>query len=271
MDTRTLRDTLRTWIMARGTAIREAIENHHDPIAEVETKSNRRDLVTNIDKETERYFRDKLKTTFPTDRILGEEGVGEQVDSLAGNVWIIDPIDGTANFVLQQNHFGIMVGRYVDGQPQFGAIYEVMSNQYFDAVIGEGIEKNGMPYTPRFNDRSVEQTLVAFNAGMAMKNQYQVQDFIRQSMGLRVYGSAEMEILGVLTGQLGLYGTQMLHPWDMAAGNVLAREAGLVFTQLDGEALDLLNGSSGLIGYPTIHQQFLDFYAKQTKGSATED
>ncbi|MDO4680618.1 MAG: inositol monophosphatase family protein [Aerococcus sp.] len=265
MDTRTLRETLRSWIIERGTVIREALEHREQLIDDVETKSGRRDLVTNIDKETERYFRDKLKTTFPDDLILGEEGGGEQVDSLDGNVWIIDPIDGTANFVLQQNHFGIMVGRYSDGKPQFGAIYEVMSDQYFDAVIGEGIERNGEPYNLRFEDRSVEQALVAFNAGMAMKNKYQVQDFIAKTMGLRVYGSAEMEILGVLTGQLGIYGTQMLHPWDMAAGNVLATEAGLKFTQLNGEPLDLLNGSSGLIGYPTIHQQFVAFYQEQVK------
>ncbi|MDO4670673.1 MAG: inositol monophosphatase family protein [Aerococcus sp.] len=263
METQTLRETLRHWIIERGTAIREAIEAHDNPIDQVETKSSRRDLVTNIDKETERYFREKFATTFPNDHVLGEEGVGEQVDSLAGNVWIVDPIDGTANFVLQQNHFGIMVGRYIDGEPQFGAIYDVMSDNYFDAVIGEGIEHNGKPYSLRFEDRSVEQTLVCFNAGMAMKNTAHVQDFIEKTMGIRVYGSAESEILGVLTGELGLYGTQNLHPWDMAAGNVIAIEAGLKFTQLNGEPLDLLHGSSGLIGYPTIHEQFVSFYTQQ--------
>ena len=96
---------------------------------EIETKSNANDLVTNIDREIELFFIEKIKAFDPTHRILGEEGMGEKVESLEGVVWIIDPIDGTMNFVKQHRHFMISIGVYVDGVGILGYIFDVMREE----------------------------------------------------------------------------------------------------------------------------------------------
>lgn len=98
----------------------------YDLKVEVETKSSPNDLVTNIDRETELFFIEQIHKFDPSHKILGEEGMGEHPDSMEGVVWIIDPIDGTMNFVKQHRHFMITLGIYIDGVGKLGYIYDVM-------------------------------------------------------------------------------------------------------------------------------------------------
>ena len=86
----------------------------------VAEKTSARDLVTTVDKQNEKMIDERLKTIDPACRIVSEEGFGDQVDDLKGHVWIVDPIDGTMNFVMQKRNFAIMMGLYVDGQPTLG-------------------------------------------------------------------------------------------------------------------------------------------------------
>lgn len=266
MEVKAYREMVKSWMISRGSEIRQMIQGGHDPIHEVDTKTDRTDLVTNIDKETEEYFRNKLATTFPDDQVLGEEGLGDPVTSLDGPVWIIDPIDGTSNFVLQNNHFGIMVARYIDGTAEFGAIYDVMNDDYFEAVHGEGmVYRNGKPFSMRFTDRELSECLVDANIYMTMGNRFDIQDFVKQSMGYRAYGSAAIEILAVLKGELGAYISPTLKPWDIAAGKVLLEEAGLKVTAFNGDPIDLLHPETTIMAYPTVHQEFVDFYNTHAK------
>ena len=99
------------WVKEAGAKIRASFESK----LKIETKTNANDLVTNMDKDTEKYFVSKIKETFPGHRIFGEEGMGDEIKDLDGIVWIIDPIDGTVNFVHQQRHFAISLSVYKDG------------------------------------------------------------------------------------------------------------------------------------------------------------
>src|SRR5690625_3248397 len=94
------------WIILAGHNIREKI---NDPL-DVDTKADPNDLVTSMDKETEKFFAQQIKNKYPNHLIFGEEGYGDDIDSLNGTIWIIDPIDGTMNFVHQKRNFAISLG-----------------------------------------------------------------------------------------------------------------------------------------------------------------
>ena len=101
----------------------------------IESKSEANDLVTNIDKETEQFFIQHIKADFPDHRIFGEEGFGDEIKDLNGYVWILDPIDGTTNFIHQKKNFAISLGIYKDGVGILGYIYNVMEDALLICVI----------------------------------------------------------------------------------------------------------------------------------------
>lgn len=137
-------DIAKQWVKEAGTRIRQSMQES----LTIETKSNPNDLVTNIDKETERFFIDRIQGTFPGHRILGEEGQGDKLRSLDGIVWIIDPIDGTMNFVHQKRHFAISIGIFEDGKGKIGLIYDVMQDELYHAFSGKGAYLNDTPLAP---------------------------------------------------------------------------------------------------------------------------
>ena len=94
----------------------------------VDEKTGRKDLVTNIDKSNEQFLIAGIRNMDPTAKVLGEEGFGDTLTSLDGRVWIVDPIDGTMNFVKQHDNFAMMIGIYQDGEGQLGFIYDVMND-----------------------------------------------------------------------------------------------------------------------------------------------
>lgn len=252
------------WVYEAADHIRSQL---HQPLT-VEIKESRTDLVTNLDKETEAYFRGKIKSHFPDEKVMGEEGISDEVTSLEGPVWIIDPIDGTINFVLQRNHFAIMLARYVDGIGQFGMIYNVMTDEYMSAIRDQGIRLNGQTFTPPFQDADLADGLVAVNTVIALKNKFNSQALIEQSMGLRMYGSAALETLAVVKGELIAYISPRLAPWDIAAGAVIAKEAGLKYTCLDGSGFDYFNTNAIILAYPAAHKTIRAHYDAYLEGPA---
>ncbi|MDT2762200.1 inositol monophosphatase family protein [Aerococcus urinaeequi] len=250
---------------ARAALVREWIEEAtayiHDQLdgdIEIQSKSNRKDLVTNVDKEVELLFRQKIAENFPEDRYIGEEKMGDTPSNLAGGVWIVDPIDGTANFVLQQNHFAIMVAYYEDGLGKLGVVYDVVQDDYFEAIAGQGIKRNGRVFKPSYTDKPLHDSLIAVNGGMVMTDAYKVQELVKESMGLRIYGSAGIEIIALLKGEIAAYVSPRLQPWDIAAGQVLANEVGIQVSQFTGEPVDLLNQNRVLAAYPSAYRRMIE-------------
>ncbi len=109
----------------------------------VAEKTSRRDLVTNVDHSNEDFLVRQIRALDPVAKILAEEGTGDQVTDMNGHVWIVDPIDGTMNFVHQRNHFAMMVGLYVDGKPTLGYIFDVMANKLYAGGPEVGVTLNG--------------------------------------------------------------------------------------------------------------------------------
>ena len=128
MDIQAVHDYTITIIKEAGERIRKSFFE----TMQIETKSGANDLVTNIDKETEAFLVRKIRAYDATFRILGEEGMAqEQITSLDGVVWMVDPIDGTMNFVRQHRNFAISIGIYVDGVGQAGYIYDVVADELY--------------------------------------------------------------------------------------------------------------------------------------------
>ena len=230
---------------------------------EVETKSNKNDLVTNIDRETEIFFIDEIHKFDPTHQILGEEGMGERPETLDGVVWIIDPIDGTMNFVKQHRHFFISVALYVDGVGKLGYIFDVMREDMFYAIADEGAWYNDSPMR-KLQPLEIDEAVIGINASWITPNKKinheKLIELVHTVRGTRSYGSAAMEIAFVVSGKLDAYISMRLAPWDIGAGIIIAQEVGAVATNLKGEAISLMESDTFIIANPFIHKQLLNNY-----------
>jgi myo-inositol-1(or 4)-monophosphatase len=252
------------WIIEAGAKIRASFSKELN----VETKSNPNDLVTNMDKETERFFIEKINETFPDHAVLGEEGLGNQLEQCSGVVWIIDPIDGTMNFVHQKRNFAISVGVYKNGVGQIGLIYDVVNDELYHAVRGNGAYLNDMRI-PRLNEGEVTKAVIGINATWVIDNKRIdpsiLSALVRDARGTRSLGSAALEIAYVATGRIDAYISLRLAPWDFAAGLVLLEEVGGIASNLRGEPLNIFEVNSVFVSKPGLHQEVLEKYLKGGK------
>ncbi|EFR31500.1 inositol monophosphatase family protein [Eremococcus coleocola] len=241
---------VQTWIAQVGNMLRTALQGE----LEIEEKSGRADLVTQMDKAVEAYLIDQIHHYFPNDQILGEEGHGHNLTSTQGVLWIIDPIDGTLNFVKQANNFGTMIGIFEDGQAQAGYIYDVMKDDLYYGINGEGVFLNDQPLVPTL-DTFLADSLLNINQYHLVGSDPQIQALVNGALGVRGYGSAALEIISILRGEASIYYASRLQPWDFAAGLAIFKELGLKVTDRQGQALDLLEASTVVFASPQVHQE----------------
>ena len=150
----------------------------------VEEKTAFDDLVTNIDKQTQDLLVARIKSSFPSDNIFAEEnGLVHNIKD--GNVWVLDPIDGTVNFIVQQDNFCVMIAYYEDGQGKFGLIYNVMADQLFYGGGQFDVYCNDK-LLPAYKSRPLDRCLVASNGAMYAKNFHGLKDLIDKTLGVRV-------------------------------------------------------------------------------------
>lgn len=256
MDLRKVNDFALQILIDAGRYIRHSFSQE----LIIETKSSYKDIVTNIDREIEQFFVKKIKEKYPTHKILGEEGMGDKIVSLEGPIWIIDPIDGTMNFVKQHRHFLISMGFYVDGVGMLGYLFDVMRDEIIYAIRGVGAYINQYPLR-KLQPLTIEEAVIGVNASWVIPNDKinheKMIQLIQKARGTRSYGSAAMEISLVVTGKLDAYLSMRLAPWDVGAGMVIAEEVGAITSNLKGEPFNLLNHDTFLIANPTIHKLLL--------------
>ncbi|MBK3495414.1 inositol monophosphatase family protein [Viridibacillus sp. YIM B01967] len=246
-------------IQEAGERIRQSFSEK----LEIETKANANDLVTNIDRETELFFIEQIKSYDPSFKILGEEGMGEPLDSLEGVVWIIDPIDGTMNFIRQHCNFAISVGIYVNGIGKLGYIYDVMRNDLYYAIQGQGAYLNERKLE-HLRPLPLHEAIIGVNATWATPNRYieheKMIDLVHFVRGTRSYGSATLEIAAVACGRMDAYMSMRLSPWDIAGGAVIASEVGAIVSNLKNEAVNLEKQDTFIIANPEIHKTIIEQY-----------
>ena len=207
----------------------------------VETKANPNDLVTDIDRLVETYFVDQIQSHFPNDHIIGEEGIADQAKNLSGTVWIIDPIDGTMNFVHQQKHFAISIGVVVDGKPTLGYVLDVHADDLYSAEVGKGAWLNGNVLEKK-KTTPLNEAVIGVDHSF-FDRQPSINQVRAQVRGLRMMGVGAIELAYVAAGKLDGFVTNKINPWDYAGAAVLAIEAGVEITQLSGEPLDFWSQS----------------------------
>lgn len=203
------------------------------------TKSSPIDVVTEIDRASEELIRRLVLDARPDDGFVGEEG--DDVLGTSGVDWVVDPIDGTVNFVYGIPAYAVSVAARVDDAVQVGFVVNIASGEEWAAVRGEGAWRwEGDERRPVVapGPPVLSQALVGtgFNyvrevrehqAAAAARMLPHVRD-------IRRLGSAALDLCAVAEGRLDAYVEQGLHPWDLAAGGLVAEEAGVVLSGLDG-------------------------------------
>ncbi|MDR1521399.1 MAG: inositol monophosphatase family protein [Streptococcaceae bacterium] len=226
-----LAQTIKAWVYEAGELVLKRKESQ----LQISIKSSRSDLVSNVDYEIQRFLIAKIESKFSKDKILAEEDKRNSLADMSGRVWLIDPIDGTINFVFQRENFAIMIGVYEDGVGKLGFIYDVTRQKLYWGGPGIGVFCNEKKLRPPKN-LGAKDGLWAVNAGMYAQNIENIQIIGENSMGVRMIGSAGLEFISMLKGNTIGY-ISNLYPWDYAPGMVLVQEFGFKGSGLDGLAL----------------------------------
>jgi len=231
----------------------------------IESKADANDLVTNIDKEIEKFFINHIRKDYPGHSILGEEGFGDQLNTLDGYVWMLDPIDGTMNFIHQQRNFAISLGIFHDGIGILGYIYDVINDELYSAQRGHGAYLND-ERIPMLEPTTISKAIIGMNASWVVPNRHVENEglirLVKDVRGIRSYGSAALELAYVSTGRIDAYMSMRLSPWDVAGGVVIANEVGAVATNLKGQPLKYLGQDTFLVARQSLHDSLIANYIK---------
>jgi len=231
---------------------------------EVETKTSKNDLVTNMDRQIEKNLVDYIKTEFPDDQIVSEEGYGDDLQDInmeERTVWFLDPIDGTLNFVIQEEKFAVMIAVYEKGVGMQAYIYDVIQDRLYWTIKGQGVYCNDQ-LLPGIKNNNLKEGLFASNSMYLSDQQTNLNaEIIKRSMGVRALGSAGLEAIEVVTGNTVAYVSYGLKPWDLAPGLIMLEEIGGVATRFDGTSIDLLNPAPTIMGTPAANQTIQKFTA----------
>ena len=234
-------DRLIAVVRRAGDMIRDA----HDIEKDTREKNGAADLVTKYDVAVQAFLQKELLALVPEADFLGEEGEHETLDKPW--VFVVDPIDGTTNFVRHMHHSNIAVALVHEGCVAYGVVYNPFTEEMFAARRGGGAFLNGRPihvsdrdmshaitlcgstiYDRRFTDRSFSLMRRLYDLGL---------DFRR-------FGSAELDVCYVACGRAEVFFECRLSPWDYAAGSLILTEAGGKITRLDGSPIDPYRGGS---------------------------
>lgn len=203
------------------------------------------DPVTQVDEDAERAIRSVIATHFPEDAVLGEEGGGG--DWRSGRVWIVDPLDGTVNYVHRIPQVAISVALWDEGEPLVGVIIDAARNEEFVAARGEGASVDGkdihVSNTPNLEASLVVTGFPYDRREHAASYLKVVEEVMIRSRGTRRMGAAALDLAWVACGRFDAYwehgGAQGVKPWDLAAGALLVTEAGGQFTDERGDTFQL--------------------------------
>ncbi len=220
-----------------------------------------KDFVTEVDRQCEAAIASVIRESFPCDGLLCEEGTTG--DGTSGRTWIVDPLDGTLNFIHSFPVFAISIAlRDAEGELVTAVVYQPVLGELFTAEKGKGAFLNGKPI--RVTDRqSKESFMIATGLPFREYDDYMeryiamMRDVIRDSAGIRRAGSAAIDLAYTAAGRFDGFWEYRLYPWDFAAGVLLVREAGGIVTGFDG-CSDVFSHHSILAGSAVTHPMLLE-------------
>ncbi len=242
-------NTIKVWLYEAGDKIKTAQRES----LTIDQKTNRNDLVTNMDREIQAFLIDKIHRFNPKAKILAEEDGYSEVTDFSGQLFVIDPIDGTLNFVVERENFCIMLAVYESGKGQLGFIYDVVKGELYWGGSGLGVYKNEQAL-PKPPNNGLSQGLLGVNGYLFSHDRFNVRKIGEKSMGVRIYGCAGLELIAMLKGNHIGY-ISNLSPWDYAAGNVLLKEFGMRYSGLSGDQLKFSGREYYLAGTEKAYEE----------------
>lgn len=233
---------------------------------EYECKSNPIDLVTRFDREIEQRVVTRIREIYPHHLILGEETAVRKDDLSAVTqnqeiCWVIDPLDGTMNFVHNISHYSVSIAAVKKGIPLVGVVYDPNADELFSAARGLGARLNGKLIKVSKQD-AVKNSLLSTgfaSEDWSIENPFRsdVQKVYGYCRSIRISGSSALDLAYIADGRIDGFWHRKLAPWDIAAGILLVEEAGGQVSSLEGPSFqfsdDYLIASNGLIQNTVIN------------------
>lgn len=249
-------EIIETIVRSAGEIIRGA--THIDE--SVQEKSSHCDLVTKYDGMVQEYLRRELLAAFPEAGFYGEE---EEEHDIAGRsaYFIVDPIDGTMNFVRHARHSCISVGLMKDGLMEYGAVYQPYTDEMFTGQRGKGAFLNGRPLQMR--DVPLSESIAMFGSAIYYRDTIPatarlMEEALPRVLDFRRSGSAALDICYLAAGRADLFFEACIRPWDYAAAALIAQEAGAVVSALDGTPLRYIDRCSVAVGTPSNYPELIE-------------
>ncbi len=223
----------------------EMIRCAHDVAQDVTEKTSPADFVTKYDTAVQAYLKKELLSLLPEADFLGEEG--EQETLSAEWTFIVDPIDGTANFVRGFGHSNISVALAKNGATEYAVVYNPYREELYTAQRGKGAFLNGQPI--RVSDTDTAHALLmcgstAYDRELTDKHFAIMRALYDRVADYRRHGSAALDLCYVAAGRIDVFFECRLRPWDIAAASLLIEEAGGCITQMDGSPLKVTENCS---------------------------
>jgi myo-inositol-1(or 4)-monophosphatase len=240
-----------------GRAADLSLRRLHQPRTDVRTKATATDMLTEVDEACERVIVEGIKRTRPDDGILSEEGAA--AESTSGVRWVIDPIDGTTNYLYGHPGYGISIAVEIEGEVAVGVVHDPVHGERFAAVRGRGATRNGDEIAVS-GETDLAAALVATGFGYEPARRTAQAELVARLIGsirdIRRMGAAAVDLCSVACGRVDAYYERGLNHWDLAAGTLVAAEAGAAVGQLEDGTL--------VVAPPALHEQLLSLLTELT-------
>jgi len=222
------------------------------------------DLVTEVDHQSEAFLLDEIRRNYPGHGIVSEEA--GRLPGSGHDCWYIDPLDGTVNYAHGIPIFTVSIAYAHNGTVVLGAVYDPLRDELYSAERGQGAWRNGDPIgvsSAAEIQRSLLVTGFAYDVATSARNNLDnFARFMRLSQGVRRLGSAALDLCYIASGRFDGYWELSLNPWDLAAGGLIASEAGALVTDLAGGP-DYLAPPCGILAAPpALHAKMLAVLSK---------
>lgn len=256
----------------------ELIRDRRPSQLQVDHKSTATDMVTNMDLASEALIREVILSARPQDRFIGEESGTDNAATATGQetdepvvTWVVDPIDGTTNYLYDLPGYNISIAAEVAGETVVGVVADPAHGRIYSAAIGSGAFCDGTPLrvpNEAHHASSLDRALIATGFGyspdLRARQALVVAELIPRVRDIRRLGAAALDLCHVAAGRVDGYFEVNLGPWDLAAGALIAREAGAIVAHIDGGPP--LPGSV-VAASPAIYDQLQAILAELNAGS----
>ena len=248
-------DDLRALALDAARAAGDLLIHGRPDSLQVDTKTSPTDVVTEMDRKAEALLVEHLLGARPEDGVLGEEG-GERTGT-SGVRWVLDPIDGTVNYLYGIPHWAVCVAAEVDGVVEVGVVFDPTKGDEYVAVRGQGATRGGSEL--RVSEvTDLTQALIGTGFAYAVSTRTEqataIADVLPKVRDIRRAGAASLDLCAVAAATLDGYFERTLQAWDLAAAGLIAQEAGAVVAGLDGQPAgpDIVIAANAAL-FPELH------------------